>query len=214
MQLIVISPEEFWPDEKETLLGLFERGLKYYHLRKPTSTYEEVKAFVESIPKEYHERIVVHYYLGCVTNFGLMGLHYNSKNLDQAVHFHEGIQEVSKLQHGLKKDNTRLNASYSAHSYQEVLSVQETFTYQFLSPVFDSISKVGYTASFQLDEMKTFLTTHHNLDIVALGGVKAERLPLLQEMGFWGAAVLGEIWNKQLSPAERIQKFDVLCQQL
>ena len=66
--------------------------------------------------------------------------------------------------------------------------------YMFLSPVFDSISKRGYSSHFSLEDIKS------NSGIVkdrvfALGGVSADNIGLLPDAGFGGAAVLGFLWE-------------------
>ncbi|GAB3828156.1 hypothetical protein GCM10028895_41300 [Pontibacter rugosus] len=44
------------------------------------------------------------------------------------------------------------------------------------------------------------------LPLIALGGVTAEKLPLVQEMGFKGAAVLGAVWE-QPNPVEAFKEL-------
>ena len=62
-----------------------------------------------------------------------------------------------------------------------------------LSPVFDSISKQGYRSAFDPDSLRPWLEGKR---VVALGGVTPERIPLLRDAGFSGAAMLGYFWNQ------------------
>ena len=66
-----------------------------------------------------------------------------------------------------------------------------------LSPIFDSISKKGYASAFspsQLEEAASQGIIDHQ--VVALGGVTLDKLPLLESWHFGGAAMLGSIWQQ------------------
>ena len=83
--------------------------------------------------------------------------------------------------------------SKSCHSVGE-LSTSCEYEYVFLSPVFDSISKNGYKSNFELEEISQIFRTRSYSNVIALGGIKAEYLPLLAETGFAGAAFLGYLF--------------------
>ena len=91
----------------------------------------------------------------------------------------------------------------SCHSIEEVKNSTDV-DYCFLSPIYDSISKKGYTSHFSAE----ILTNACREGIItervfALGGITPELLPQLQEWGFGGAVMLGYLW-KEKSP-EKIQ---------
>ena len=70
----------------------------------------------------------------------------------------------------------------------------------FLSPIFDSISKTGYTSSFDLSAVQESLQKlatrpGYQPQVLALGGISAKTLPLARQAGFAGAAVLGAVWG-------------------
>ena len=77
--------------------------------------------------------------------------------------------------------------------------------YCFLSPIFDSLSKKGYSAAFPAETLRRAgsegIIDRH---VYALGGITPERLPQLQEWGFGGAAMLGYLWE-ETSP-EKIKR--------
>lgn len=90
----------------------------------------------------------------------------------------------------------------SSHSLAELATCPTDRRYQFLSPIFDSISKQGYHAAFDIesDKGKTQLRdaiSKAAVPVYALGGVTADKIPFLQSLGFSGAAFLGEVWNKE-----------------
>ena len=65
-----------------------------------------------------------------------------------------------------------------------------------LSPIFDSISKVGYKSAFTEEELRK---AHHegiiNERVMALGGVTFERIPNVLDLGFGGGMILGDAWQ-------------------
>ncbi len=82
--------------------------------------------------------------------------------------------------------------SRSLHSVEEIAGVKED--YVFLSPVFPSISKPGYGGSLNLEELKVVV----NRKVIALGGITEERLPIVERIGFGGAAMLGAVWRRRI----------------
>jgi len=84
----------------------------------------------------------------------------------------------------------------SCHSFEDVEALEGKEEYCFLSPIFDSISKVGYTAAFDKQELKTFLKKDRKTKVIALGGLTEENYLEVEEMGFDGGAFLGSIWAK------------------
>lgn len=85
----------------------------------------------------------------------------------------------------------------SCHSVDEL---REDVEYQFLSPIYDSISKEGYKSRFDLAELRV------GGNVIALGGVTPEHFGELRAAGFGGAAMIGYIWadHKEETIKERI----------
>ncbi|MCB0410386.1 MAG: thiamine phosphate synthase, partial [Flavobacteriales bacterium] len=82
------------------------------------------------------------------------------------------------------------------HSFEEVEKLDGEKEYCFLSPVFDSISKQGYKAKFDKEELRQFLKKDRKIKVIGLGGVNEENYSELIEMGFDGGAFLGSVWRK------------------
>ena len=93
------------------------------------------------------------------------------------------------------------------HSFKELEEHKEKYEYAFLSPIFDSISKVDYKSKFDLKELKEKIA---NKNIIALGGIDEDKIKICSEMGFAGVAVLGAIWNSK-SPKEKFIKLKSIC---
>lgn len=200
MKLIVITTENFFIDEANAVNMLFENGLETLHLRKPKVDKKETENFIKQINTNFHSRIVLHDYYILLDMFNLKGIHLhnrNQKNNDMA-------QFSTKHM---------LSASHSCHSLEEVAGAQ-IYDYVFLSPVFDSISKVGYKKAFtpqQLTEAKENNIINEN--VIALGGITAENIPTANRYGFGGVAVIGALWGDFAvdgNKDELLKRFDEL----
>ena len=60
MKLVVVSPPDDRPDERRICRALFEAGLERYHLRKPAWSECATSAWLESLPRAWRSRVVLH----------------------------------------------------------------------------------------------------------------------------------------------------------
>src|SRR5690606_18938647 len=95
--------------------------------------------------------------------------------------------------------------STSLHNPEELGQLSHCFDYALLGPVFDSISKEGYCSRLPVN----FRLNKYSFPgkVIALGGIRGKNLNSALEMGFDGAAVLGNIWQ---SPENAIAQFEDL----
>jgi len=105
------------------------------------------------------------------------------------------------------------------HSLQELDEYKKTYEYAFLSPIFDSISKRGYTSKFRLESHELaqvgkseLMRAIRNRKIIALGGIEENKISLCRELGFLGVAVLGALWNDK-DPIEKFKRIKSLCEE-
>ena len=86
--------------------------------------------------------------------------------------------------------------SASCHSIEEVAERKLKCDYVFMSPIFDSISKQGYKSAFSQTDIENAAKSGVIDDsVIALGGISWDRIPLVEAMGFGGAALLGDVWK-------------------
>ncbi len=174
MDLIAITVPYFYPGEARDIAdALMENRFKYVHVRKPGCCAEEMRGLLEQIPDGLRDRLSLHDFHELAIEYGIGGIHLNSRN-------------------PFAPDGWEGRLSRSIHSLEEISGVTED--YAFISPVFPSISKPGYSGNFTLEEVSRWLTP----GIFALGGVTAEKLPLLEDAGFAGAAMLGAAWRREI----------------
>ena len=181
MKWIVITAAEAVENETVICNLLFAAGLEILHLRKPGWRTEGYEQFITAIEPRYRERIVVHDHYELVDKYRLRGIHLRSGEAGK----HALYPKVNSI---------------SCHSVEEIRSLPFRPSYCFLSPVFDSISKAGYSSPFgQVPEVKEC-----PVPVIALGGITPERVDACREAGFAGVAVLGYLWEK---PVEALMRF-------
>ena len=142
---------------------------------------------------------MVHYFHELTNDYNLKGIHFQEQ------------KRIDALENGsryfLKLHNMRGKMMSSSFHEPEVLANCDIeFDYHLLSPVFSSISKVGY-------EGRGFDVTHINKTIIGMGGVNAETIPKVLALGYKGIGVLGGVWNTE-NPVESFKniksQFDLL----
>lgn len=175
--LIVISKDSGNKDCK-AVNALFQRGLELFHLRKPDFSINDMIDWISNIDKKYHNKITVHSHFELLNSYNIGGVHLN-------------LQRTEDL--GLIR-RTDFRKSYSCHSLEEVKAFSSKFDYVFLSPVFDSISKIGYKSKFDLSILKEEIPKMAG-KIIALGGINKTNAKSCIDMGFSGIALLGAIWH-------------------
>ena len=172
-QIVIITSPRFFPGEAE-MLSLLLGGLDCrVHLRKPGCTERQMRGLIEALPEEFRPELTLQDHLSLAPEYGVGGVHPTSR-----------FPVVPEGWTGL--------VSRSCHSLGEVAMCRDA-DYVFLSPVFDSISKSGYSSAFTDEQLRS--APEIDGHVYALGGVRPEHFPLLAEYGFGGAALLGHVWR-------------------
>lgn len=187
--VLVVTPPEQVEKEHDLLLALFGQGLTTAHIRKPTWTAEQMERYVQLIPKAYHKHLVLHSHYALALRYELKGIHLTERS------------RLGPETPALLRKLPGRSVSTSFHSVAEVAQHRRRYQYVFLSPIFDSTSKVGYYSRFHLEEVRHALTHWQRRrgyvpQVVALGGIVPGNISAVQQAGFAGAAVLGGIWQQ------------------
>ena len=178
MEWIVITSPGFLQGEADFIDKLFNHGLDRLHLRKPGADIGECRRLLDGISCEWLPRIVVHDNFGLCREYGLGGVHLNGRN-PMAPPNHEG------------------SVSRSCHSLEEISRYKVECDYLTLSPIFNSISKHGYMAAFEPEQLAAARDSGLiDSRVMALGGVTLENIPRVRELGFGGVAILGDVWQR------------------
>lgn len=178
MNWIVITSPSFFEGEAFFIEALLDAGVDTVHLRKPSWSIDEYTSLIEEIPCNCRGNIVIHDYFSLCGEYGLKGIHLNSRN-PSVPSGHGG------------------SISISCHSLSQLNEAKEIYDYAFISPIFDSVSKQGYKSAFDAETLADASREGViSSQAVALGGVDLERIPFLKDLNFGGAAMLGCIWNR------------------
>ena len=178
MKLILLSTPEFFVEEDKIISALFEEGLDLLHLRKPGQEPVYSERLLTLVPGTWHSRIVVHEHFYLKEEFGLRGIHLSDAH-PQPPQSYSG------------------QLSRSCHSLEDLRDRRTGMDYVFLSPVFDSISCPGRRAAYSHQQLHDASRAGLiDRKVMAAGGISAGTLPLLEDYGFSGAVVLGDLWTR------------------
>lgn len=170
--IIAVTPPYFFEGESEKINKILsEKMANYVHIRKPEANVLEIEKLIRGINSEFHPLLKLHDHFELLDKYSLGGIHLNSR----CSEMHPKAKSIS----------------VSIHSLEEIEG-KEKFDYFFISPVFDSISKKGYKAAYDLNLLSQKI---QGKKAIALGGVTPEKFPLLGSLGFSGAALLGHFFS-------------------
>ncbi len=177
-KLIVITDQIMFGDECRWIERLLESGVTTLHIRKPDSDLVAVERMLNSISSEFYGKLALHDHFELAGLYKLGGIHLNGRNPAPLEGFKGRI-------------------SRSCHTLEEVELAKEYCSYVTLSPIFNSISKSGYSSKFSEESLKS-AGERGVIDekVVALGGVSMENIGRVAEYGFGGAALLGAVWSQ------------------
>lgn len=178
MKIIAITTPNFIECEASVIPHLLQLGVDLVHIRKPSATSEQLALLLNSLPTWCYDQLVVHDCLELANKYNLKGVHLNRRN------------------HTVP-DNFKGSVSMSCHSLEEVEIKKDMADYVFLSPIFNSISKNGYNSAFNKEELHNAMK-QGTIDkkVIALGGVSLANIETVKDLGFGGAALLGDIWYR------------------
>jgi len=190
--LIVLSSPVPVADEARWINALFDAGLEHFHLRKPGRERAEVEALLRDIEPVYYDRIASHHHHALALDMGMKRLHFTEfmrQKIDD-----DDLQSLRAQE---------LVLSTSIHHHADYPALSDQYYYTFISPVFDSLSKEGYSANPDLLHLPL---TDHSVKRIALGGIEADTCPEVSAAGFDGIAMLGAIWQA-IDPVESFKNI-------
>lgn len=181
MKKIAITMSEFYPGEAEAIVRALSDDADYggfarVHIRKPGADPEQIAGLISQIPTRLRSRITIHDGFSAP---GAGGVHLNSRN-PQAPQGWSGL------------------ISRSLHTLAELEGVGQEVDYAFISPIYESLSKPGYTPAFTLARVAEAICRlrKHNrhTEIYGLGGVTDSNICKLASYGLDGGAMLTAAW--------------------
>ena len=205
MKIIIISPFQTKENEIENIVKMFEAGLETYHIRKPKFSTKQLQEYIEKIPKQFHNRIVIHSHHNLARVYNLQGVHYTKKHLEKNIRnwWREKMLRISTSNFIKTTSHGKLSSLYDAEEMK--------FDYVFLSPIFDTITG-KYQSGFYEESIKAAVQKTGK-NIIARGGVDVTRIEKIKELGLYGMALYSTIWDRE-NPVEEYLKVIRRCNEL
>lgn len=178
MKLLLLSSPNFFVEEDKILATLFEEGLDILHLRKPNSEPVYCERLLTLLPEKYHQRIITndHFYLK--DEFDLMGIHISERNPNKPQ--------------GYKGITTR-----TCYSLEELTEAKKQNQYVILRNIYDSPSQSNNKSLYTHEQLRE-ASRKGLIDkrVMAQTGITLENIHEVRELGFGGAVVCSDIWNR------------------
>lgn len=194
MQFILFSSETNFEEEIRLVNHfLLDKDL-VFHIRKPNLSFKELRLYIQKIPIKFHQQLVIHQHIDLLKEFDIKGYHCTR------VFITNNTPALSAL----KEEYPNSSFSKSCHSLSE-LALTNGYSYVFISPIFNSISKQGYNSYYNLEEVNQKVKEIET-PVFALGGISNSSVKVLKNSNFKGVAVLGYIWNTN-TPKENYNKL-------
>lgn len=173
--MTVVTAESPQRNEAGLVTMLLDAGVERINVRHPGLRADEMRRLLDSVEPAALPFLSLHDCHELAAEYGT-GIHLNSR-------------------HPQAPDGFGGPMGRSCHSVSEAAEAKDV-DYYFISPVFESISKAGYAPKTSHSELReAFRDGLLDTRAVALGGITAERMPLLKDIGFSGFAVCGYLWE-------------------
>lgn len=177
MKLILVTTDKFFVEENIIINTLFDEGLDVLHVRKPYSEPILCERLLKLTPEKWYKKIVVHDHFYLKEEFGLKGIHLNSRNPEPPVKY-------------------RGHISRSCLTVEEVKEWKKKCDYVFLSPIFEKMSQVNTLSPMDMGVLKKASADGIiNKHVIALGGVTIDNVRMAKDLGFGGVGIMEAVWQ-------------------
>ena len=178
MKLVIMTKSTFFVEEDKILATLFDEGMDNLHLYKPGTSPMYSERLLTLLPENYYKRITVHDHFYLKNEYGLAGIH-----LDQPD--------------APLPDRYRGKFSRTCYEIDQLKAAKKKAEYVFLGKLFAGITNPDEQPAYTFDELKAAsrqgLIDKH---VYALGGVSLDNIRMLKDLGFGGAVICGDLWNR------------------
>src|SRR5207253_11326758 len=133
MEIYIVTSSHKNESEPALVAKMFEAGLKTLHLRKPKFSTRQMSEYIEAIPKEFHDRIIVHSHHNLVFKYDLKGVHFTSIHLNRKL-------KKWWFARKLKLKNRKIVQTRAYRKLSEVYKKEDiSFDYYLLGTIFNTL---------------------------------------------------------------------------
>lgn len=201
MKVALLTSNERFKSEIDLVNLFFDHGLDVLHLKKRKFSKSRLNKYLQQIPKQHLNKIIIHQHYWLAVKYRLKGVHLGKKERQHPMKTRVKIFFLKLL-------HPKLQICTSFHSVQSALTDKKTYHHVLLSPVFDSVTKLNYSSAFSENQLQNlFDNTTHNY--FALGGIDEDQIDFAKIIGFKGVLLYGSIWkagNQKLNKFLRIKQ--------
>lgn len=177
MRLFLLTQRAYFVEEDKILSALFDEGLDMLHIHKPGTEPVYAERLLMLLPEHTHKQIVVHEHFYLKDEFDLRGIHLSPENPEEPARY-------------------KGSKSITCHSLGELSANKGKYDYCMLSPVFDSISMSEHKSGFTMEQLQQAGRSGLiGKKTVAVGGVSADNITQIKELGFGAACICGDLWQ-------------------
>lgn len=180
-------------NEIDEVIQMFEAGLRHFHVRKPRMSHRELKQYLNGYPEQYRKRLVLHTYHGLAYEMGLGGIHLSRS--------HRKRKRLYRIRLWLRRRaNPGLTVTRTFHKLTDLGQDKRTYSYSFLSPIFDSLSQNSLAGGYSRRALLIMIPQARQ-PVYAMGGVRPDNIEEVAALGFGGAVLLGALWKSDERPS-------------
>lgn len=187
MELIVITSPDKFKSEIPIVLDLFKSGLMTLHVRKTKFSTKKLAEYIDAIPKQFHNRLIIHSHHKLALKFKLKGVHFTKQ------HRKNKIKNVIRIM-VLKLRRPELKYTRSFHQIETLLENRKKYHYVFLNPYFSKIDASKNSFDVNTNYLKQIIQKSV-CPVYASGNVTLENYHLLQSMSIEGFSLSKSLWT-------------------
>jgi len=204
MKLVVMTQSQKSDTEIASIIQMFEAGLETLHVRKNRFSTQQLDDYINEIPSHFHNRIIIHSHHRLALKYNLKGCHFTSTHLKRKFQLWWNTKMIY-----LRKP--KLVKTISHNKVAELYEDQKVKTdYCFLGTMFNNISGELNTGFYP--ETVRAAIQKSGKKIFARGGVNEKSVELAHQLGFYGIALYGLLWQST-SPFEKYIQFIRYCKE-
>lgn len=181
MTVAVITSSDKFTSEIPVVISLFKAGLPVLHLRKSKFSTKKLKEYIESIPKEFHSRIIIHSHHHLALKFKLKGIHFTRTHLKKKFKC-----RAKMIWYRLRQPGIHITRSF--HHLEGLQGNRIHYSYVFLNPFFSKTEPEKNHFNISVDYLNKTMA-NLNVPVYASGNITKENVPQLNRYSLKGVAL-------------------------
>lgn len=189
MEVAVMTTNEKFQSELSDVIQLFQSGLMTLHLRKSKFNTKKLQEYIESIPKIYHNRIVIHSHHRLALKYNLKGIHISKDHRKRSVKLF-----LKLFYYRMRKPGIVITRTF--HSVDSLQQNRMRYSYVFLNPVFSKINPEKNSFDVNEEHFCKLIKNNRN-PVFASGNITEENVKMLLRYPFKGMILSKLIWKSE-----------------